>query len=99
MISEKLKKILKTDLNDLERSVVKLVIKDTMKRAKTVKRANEKTFEQQVIITNKTRKSIEKQKNRQIKYLKGELKEQLKDEKMEKWLRYYRCSIKSIAEN
>ena len=79
-----LKAMLKTELNDLERSVVKLVIKDTQKAAKTTKRQNIKTFGEQVTIVNKTRKSIEKAKKKRVRSLHAEFKEQLKDEKMEK---------------
>ena len=79
-----LKAMLKTDLNDLERSVVKLVIKDTRKKAKSVKRQNIKVFGEQVIIVNKTRKIINKNKKKQIRSLKTEFKEQLKNEKIEK---------------
>ena len=82
-ISE-LKMMLKTNLNDLERSVVKLVIKDTQKKAKTVKRHNVKTFGEQVIVVNKTRKSIEKSRKKRTRSLHKEFKEQLKDENMEK---------------
>jgi hypothetical protein len=82
-ISE-LKMMLKTNLNDLERSVVKLVIKDTQKKAKTVKRHNVKTFGEQVIIVNKTRKSIEKAKKKRTRSLHKDFKVQLKDENMEK---------------
>ena len=79
-----LKAMLKTDLNDLERSVVKLVIKDTRKKAKSVKRQNIKVFGEQVIIVNKTLKIINKNKKKQIRSLKTEFKEQLKNEKIEK---------------
>ena len=79
-----LKAMLKTDLSDLERSVVKLVIKDKQKKAKTAKRQNIKTFGEQVIIVNKTRKNIEKSKQNRVRSLHTEFKEQLKDENMEK---------------
>jgi hypothetical protein len=79
-----LKKMLKTDLRDIERSVVKLVIKDTQKTARTTKRENEKTFVEQVKIVNKTRKSMEKQKKKRIRSLTVELKGQLKTENKEK---------------
>jgi hypothetical protein len=79
-----LKKMLKTDLRDIERNVVKLVIKDTQKQAKTAKRENEKAFVEQVKIVNKTRKSMEKQKKKRIRSLTGELKQQLKEENTEK---------------
>ena len=79
-----LKLMLKTDLRDIERNVVKLVIKDTQKNAATAKRHNQKTFGEQVLIVNKTRKSIEKQRKKRISSLVQELKVQLKDEKQEK---------------
>jgi hypothetical protein len=79
-----LKLMLKTDLRDIERNVVKLVIKDTQKNAATAKRHNQKTFGEQVLIVNKTRKSIEKQRKKRIGSLVQELKVQLKDEKQEK---------------
>ena len=79
-----LKQMLKTDLRDIERSVVKLVIKDVQKNAVTAKRKNLKTFGEETIIVNKTRKAIEKQRKKRIGSLKRELKEQLKDEKAER---------------
>lgn len=79
-----LKLMLKTNLRDIERSVVKMVIKDTRKNAATAKRHNLKTFGEQAIIVNKTRKSIGKQRKKRIGSLTKELKVQLKDEKMEK---------------
>ena len=79
-----LKLMLKTNLRDIERSVVKMVIKDTQKNAATAKRHNLKTFGEQAIIVNKTRKSIGKQRKKRIGSLTKELKVQLKDEKMEK---------------
>lgn len=81
---KELKLMLKTDLRDIERSVVKMVIKDTRKNAATAKRHNLKTFGEQAIIVNKTRKSIGKQRKKRIGSLTKELKVQLKDEKMEK---------------
>jgi hypothetical protein len=81
---KELKLMLKTDLRDIERSVVKLVIKDTQKDAAKIKRLNLKTFGEQVILVNKTRKSIGKQRKKRIGSLTRDLKEQLRDEKMEK---------------
>jgi hypothetical protein len=81
---KELKLMLKTDLRDIERSVVKLVIKDTQKDAAKIKRLNLKTFGEQVILVNKTRKSIGKQRKKRIGSLTRDLKEQLKDEKIEK---------------
>jgi hypothetical protein len=81
---KELKLMLKTDLRDIERSVVKMVIKDTQKNAAATKRHNLKTFGEQAIIVNKTRKSIGKQRKKRIGYLTKELKVQLKYEKMEK---------------
>jgi hypothetical protein len=79
-----LKQMLKTDLRDIERNVVKLVIKDVQKNAVSAKRKNLKTFGEETLIVNKTRKSIEKQRKKRIGSLKRELKEQLKDQKAEK---------------
>jgi hypothetical protein len=81
---QELKMLLKTDLRDIERNVVKMVIKENQKKATTAKRHNQKTFGEQVSIVNNTRKSIEKQRKIRIGSLKRDLKEQLKDEKMEK---------------
>lgn len=81
---KQLKLMLKTDLRDIERSVVKLVIKDTQKEAAKTKRLNQKTFGEQVVIVNKTRKSIGKQRKKRVGSLLRDLKVQLKDEKMEK---------------
>jgi hypothetical protein len=71
------------DLNDLERSTVKLVLKDTQKEARKSKRANEKTAQNERTQMNTTRKSIVKSRKRRVGSLKSELKEQLRDEKME----------------
>ena len=79
-----LKQMLKTDLRDIERNVVKLVIKDVQKNAVSAKRKNLKTFGEETLIVNKTRKSIDKQRKKRIGSLKRELKEQLKDQKAEK---------------
>jgi hypothetical protein len=81
---KQLKQMLKTDLRDIERNVVKLVIKDTQKEAAKTKRLNQKTFGEQVIIVNKTKKMIGKQRKKRIGSLTRDLKEQLKDERMEK---------------
>jgi len=81
---KELKLMLKTDLRDIERSVVKLVIKDVQKEAGTAKRHNQKTFGEEVIVVNKTRKAIAKQRKKRVGSLRRDLKVQLKDEKMEK---------------
>ena len=81
---KELKLMLKTDLRDIERSVVKLVIKDVQKEAGVAKRQNQKTFGEEVIVVNKTRKAIEKQRKKRVGSLRRDLKVLLKDEKMEK---------------
>jgi hypothetical protein len=78
-----LKAMLRTNLNDLERSVVKLVIKDTQKDARNTKKRNLKVFGEHTKAINVTRKKIAKSKKLRIGSLKVELKEQLKDEKMQ----------------
>ena len=81
---DELKQLAKqADLNDLERSTVKLVLKDTQKEARKSKRINEKTAQNERIQMNKTRKAIVKSRKRRVGSLKSELKEQLRDEKME----------------
>jgi hypothetical protein len=72
-----------TDLNDLERSTVKLVLKDKMKERRKTKRINEKTFQREKKDTLAKRKSIAKSRKKRVGSLKSELKEQLRDEKME----------------
>ena len=81
---KELKLMLKTDLRDIERSVVKLVIKDVQKEAGIAKRQNQKTFGEEVIVVNKTRKAIGKQRKKRVGSLRRDLKVMLKDEKMEK---------------
>ena len=81
---KELKMMLKTDLRDIERNVIKMVIKDNQKKARTAKKANTKTFEEQKQLVNKTRKTIQKQRNKVVGSLRDDLKRQLKDEKMEK---------------
>ena len=81
---DELKAMLKTDLRDIERSVVKLVIKDTQKTANKTKRQNLKRFDEEVTLINNDKKSIRKNMKKQTRRVRDELKEQLKDEKQEK---------------
>ena len=81
---DELKAMLKTDLRDIERSVVKMVIKDTQKTANKTKRTNLKQFEEEVTRIHGEKKVLHKMIRKQTRRVRDELKEQLKDEKQEK---------------
>ena len=76
-----LKKMLKTNLSDLERSVVKLVIKDHRKTMKSRGLEYNKMLKERVEDANKTKKRVEKGKKKQMKTLKNNFKLRLREEK------------------
>lgn len=76
-----MKKMLKTNLSDLERSVVKLVIKDHRKTMKSRGVEYNKMLKERVEEANVTKKHMEKRKKRQMRTLKNTYKSKLREEK------------------
>ena len=76
-----MKKMLKTNLSDLERSVVKLVIKDHQKTMKVRGLEYNKILKERVEEANGTKKRMEKGKKKQMKTLKNTYKSKLREEK------------------
>jgi len=76
-----IKKMLKTNLSDLERSVVKLVIKDHQKTMKSRGLEYNKILKARVEEVNKTKKRMEKGKKKQMRTLKNSFKLKLREEK------------------
>jgi hypothetical protein len=76
-----IKKMLKTNLSDLERSVVKLVIKDHRKTMKSYGIEENKKLKKNVEEANKTKKRMEKGKKKQMRTLKNAYKSKLREEK------------------
>ena len=76
-----IKKMLKTNLSDLERSVVKLVIKDHRKTMKSRGLEYNKMLKERVEDANKTKKRQEKGKKKQMRTLKNTYKSKLREEK------------------
>lgn len=76
-----IKKMLKTNLSDLERSVVKLVIKDHQKTMKTMGIKYNKILKERVDEANVTKKHMEKGKKKQMRTLKNSFKLKLREEK------------------
>ena len=76
-----MKKMLKTNLSDLERSVVKLVIKDHQKTMKSRGVEYNKMLKERVEEANVTKKHMEKRKKRQMRTLKNTYKSKLREEK------------------
>jgi hypothetical protein len=78
---QEMKKMLKTNLSDLERSVVKLVIKDHQKTMKSRGVEYNKMLKERVEEANVTKKHMEKRKKRQMRTLKNTYKSKLREEK------------------
>jgi hypothetical protein len=76
-----IKKMLKTNLSDLERSVVKLVIKDHQKTMKSRGLEYNKILKARVEEVNITKKRMEKGKKKQMRTLKNSFKLKLREEK------------------
>ena len=76
-----LKKMLKTNLSDLERSVVKLVIKDHQKTIKSRGLEYNKILKERVEEANVTKRQMEKGKKKQMRTLKNTYKSKLREEK------------------
>lgn len=78
---DEMKKMLKTNLSDLERSVVKLVIKDHRKTMKARGIEYNKILKERVEEANITKKQMEKGKKKRMKTLKNNYKLKLREEK------------------
>ncbi len=76
-----MKKMLKTNLSDLERSVVKLVIKEHQKTMKARGLEYNKILKERIEEANITKKKMEKRKKKQMQTLKNNLKLKLREEK------------------
>ena len=76
-----LKKMMREDLTDLEKNVVRMVIKDERKTQKKRASELEKSHAEGVAAINKTRRSIEKKKHRKIMKIRQTMREYLSEEK------------------
>jgi len=73
-----------SDLNDLEKSVLKLTIKDARKTYKVSMKNKKKTSDAVLNDLNKTRRSLEKKKKKRYVAIKKSLKKSIRDSKKEK---------------
>lgn len=78
---EGLKKMMREDLSDLEKNVVRAVMKDERKTAKRRTTELERSHADGVIAINKTRKAIEKKKQKKIMKIRQTMREYLSEEK------------------
>ena len=78
---EGLKKMMREDLSDLEKNVVRAVMKDERKTAKRRTTELEKSHAEGVAAINKTRRSIEKKKQKKIMKIRQTMREYLSEEK------------------
>ena len=78
---KEMKKLLRTNLSDLERSVVKLTIRDHQKTTRKLKLQYTKKLNDHVKHANVTKKSITQSKMKKIKDLKDSIKLKLREEK------------------
>ena len=78
---KEMKKMLRTNLSDLERSVVKLTIRDHQKTTRKLKLQYTKKLNDHVKHANVTKKSITQSKMKKIKDLKDSIKLKLREEK------------------
>jgi len=76
-----LKKILKTDLNDLERSVIKLTIRDEQKTQRSVMRIKKKEVSASEKELKKSLKSTQKNRNKRYKAIQKTIKKLVAEEK------------------
>ena len=72
------------DLNDLEKSVLKLTMADARKTYKVSMKLKKKTTDEVVKDLNKTRKSLEKDKKKRYVSIRKSLKKHIRDSKKEK---------------
>jgi hypothetical protein len=78
---EGLKKMMREDLTDLEKNVIRSVMKDERKTAKRRTTELEKSHAEGVISINKTRKALEKKKQKKIMKIRQTMREYLNEEK------------------
>jgi hypothetical protein len=78
-----LKALLKTDLSDLERSVVKMTIKTEQKTQRKKNSMSKKMVSEQIVVWNKARKITERKKNKAINKIRKTMREKLSELKME----------------
>jgi hypothetical protein len=78
---QEMKKMLRGNLSDLERSVVKLTIRDHQKMTRKLKSEYTRKLKVHVNRANGTKKNIEKSKVKQIRHLKTAMKLKLREEK------------------
>lgn len=78
---EGLKKMMREDLTDLEKNVIRAVMKDERKTAKRRTTELAKSYEEGVIAINKTRKALEKKKQKKIMKIRQTMREYLNEEK------------------
>jgi hypothetical protein len=78
---EGLKKMMREDLSDLEKNVVRAVMKDERKTAKRRTTELEKSHAEGVAAINKTRRSVEKKKQKKIMKIRQTMREYLSEEK------------------
>jgi len=78
---ESLKKMMREDLSDLEKNVVRMVIKDERKTLKHRTTELEKSHAEGVAAINKTRRSVEKKKHRKIMKIRQTMREYLSEER------------------
>jgi hypothetical protein len=76
-----LKKMMREDLSDLEKNVVRMVMKDERKTLKSRTTELEKSHAEGVAAINKTRRSVEKKKQRKIMKIRKTMREYLTEEK------------------
>jgi hypothetical protein len=76
-----LKKMMREDLSDLEKNVVRMVIKDERKTQKKRASELEKSNAEEVAAINKTRRSLEKKKHKKIMKIRQTMREYLSEEK------------------
>jgi len=78
---EGLKKMMREDLTDLEKNVIRSVMKDERKTAKRRTTELTKSHAEGVIAINKTRKALEKKKQKKIMKIRQTMREYLNEEK------------------
>jgi len=76
-----LKKMMREDLSDLEKNVVRMVIKDERKTLKRRTTELEKSHGEGVAAINKTRRAVEKKKHKKIMKIRQTMREYLSEEK------------------
>jgi hypothetical protein len=80
---ERIKKLLKTNLTELERSVVKLSLKDARKTMRVALRGKNKDFKDEVKTITKSIKTTQKAREKKYKSLRKTLKKKIKEDKKE----------------